>query len=170
VPGVIFALLLGMGPHMGKTGADDLLPAVRFLGAMQIVLALGIGAGVYAIGKAICDAKEGSRLAEVARWLLLAAVPSGLLSAVTNFITTDLISAPLLWVVPLSIYLLTFVIAFSEHGRRIVPGAEWLAPAAVTDGARPWAVPLPGAAPPSAPPFPIPPTRSHRCSCAPRPP
>ena len=67
-----------------------------------------------------------------ARWLLLAAVPSGLLSAVTNFITTDLISAPLLWVVPLAIYLLTFVIAFSERGRRIVPGAEWLAPAAVT--------------------------------------
>ncbi|HSS35490.1 MAG TPA: fused MFS/spermidine synthase, partial [Patescibacteria group bacterium] len=30
------------------------------------------------------------------------------------------------------IYLLTFVIAFSERGRRIVPGAEWLAPAAVT--------------------------------------
>ncbi len=67
-----------------------------------------------------------------ARWLLLAAVPSGLLSAVTNFITTDLISAPLLWVVPLAIYLLTFVVAFSERGRRILPGAEWLAPAAVT--------------------------------------
>ena len=33
---------------------------------------------------------------------------------------------------PLAIYLLTFVIAFSERGRRIVPGAEWLAPAAVT--------------------------------------
>ncbi|MEO8230557.1 MAG: fused MFS/spermidine synthase, partial [Chloroflexota bacterium] len=67
-----------------------------------------------------------------ARWLLLAAVPSGLLSAVTNFITTDLISAPLLWVVPLAIYLLTFVVAFSARGRRILPGAEWLAPAAVT--------------------------------------
>jgi SAM-dependent methyltransferase len=67
-----------------------------------------------------------------ARWLLLAAVPSGLLSAVTNFITTDLISAPLLWVVPLAIYLLTFTVAFSERGRRIVPRAEWLAPAAIT--------------------------------------
>ena len=66
------------------------------------------------------------------RWLLLAAIPSGLLSAVTNFITTDLISAPLLWVVPLAIYLLTFVIAFSARGRRLLPGAEWLAPAAIT--------------------------------------
>ncbi len=79
-------------------------------------------------------ATTGERIDRVrrARWLLLAAVPSGLLSAVTNFITTDLISAPLLWVVPLAIYLLTFVIAFSERGRRILPGAEWLAPAAVT--------------------------------------
>lgn len=67
-----------------------------------------------------------------ARWLLLAAVPSGLLSAVTNFITTDLISAPLLWVIPLAIYLLTFVIAFSDRGRRVLPRAEWLAPAAIT--------------------------------------
>ncbi len=66
------------------------------------------------------------------RWLLLAAIPSGLLSAVTNFITTDLISAPLLWVGPLAIYLLTFVVAFSARGRRILPVAEWLAPAAIT--------------------------------------
>ena len=66
------------------------------------------------------------------RWLLLAAIPSGLLSAVTNFVTTDLISAPLLWVGPLAIYLLTFVVAFSARGRRILPVAEWLAPAAIT--------------------------------------
>ena len=67
-----------------------------------------------------------------ARWLFLAAVPSGLLTAVTNFITTDLISAPLLWVGPLAIYLLSFVIAFSARGRRIVPLARRLSPAAVT--------------------------------------
>lgn len=66
------------------------------------------------------------------RWLLLAAIPSGLLSAVTNFITTDLISAPLLWIGPLAIYLLTFVVAFSARGRRVLPVAEWLAPAAIT--------------------------------------
>jgi predicted methyltransferase len=67
-----------------------------------------------------------------ASWLLLAAVPSGLLSAVTTFIATDLVSAPLLWLVPLSIYLLTFIVAFSARGRRIVPIAVALTPAAVT--------------------------------------
>jgi predicted methyltransferase len=68
-----------------------------------------------------------------ARWLLLSAVPAGLLSAVTNFVTTDLISAPLLWVVPLAIYLGSFVVAFSALGRaRMVPLAIRLAPVAAT--------------------------------------
>jgi hypothetical protein len=44
----IFALLLGAGPHMPKIGQDDLLPAVRFWGSLQIVLALLAGAGVVA--------------------------------------------------------------------------------------------------------------------------
>ncbi len=48
IPGIAFAILLGLGPHMPKT-ADDLIPAVRFLGAMQIVLALGIGTALYSI-------------------------------------------------------------------------------------------------------------------------
>ena len=48
------------------------------------------------------------------RWTFLAAVPSGLLVAVTAYITTDVASAPLLWVMPLSLYLLTFVLAFQR--------------------------------------------------------
>jgi len=66
------------------------------------------------------------------RWLLLAAVPSGLLSAVTTFIATDLVSAPLLWVAPLSLYLLSFIIAFSPRGGRWVGWAALAAPAMVT--------------------------------------
>ncbi len=67
-----------------------------------------------------------------ARWLLLAFVPSGLLSAVTNFIATDLVSAPLLWVAPLALYLASFVVAFSPRGGRLVRGSVILAPAMVT--------------------------------------
>lgn len=58
-PGLVFALLLGLGPHMPKT-ADDLIPAVRFLGAMQIMCALGIGAGLYSVVMALWHAKEPS--------------------------------------------------------------------------------------------------------------
>lgn len=58
-PGLVFALLLGLGPNMPKT-ADDLIPAVRFLGAMQIMCALGIGAGLYSIVMALWNGKEDS--------------------------------------------------------------------------------------------------------------
>jgi hypothetical protein len=47
-------------------------------------------------------------------WILLAAIPSGLLVAVTNILTTDLGSLPMLWVLPLMLYLFSFVIAFSR--------------------------------------------------------
>lgn len=52
----------------------------------------------------------------------LAAVPSGLLLAVTLHVSTDAAAVPLFWVVPLAIYLLTFVIAFQS--RPVVP--HWL--------------------------------------------
>jgi len=66
------------------------------------------------------------------RWMLLAAIPSGLLAAVTNFIATDLVSAPLLWVIPLAIYLVSFIVAFSARGRRLIGFAVALVPAMVT--------------------------------------
>lgn len=49
------------------------------------------------------------------RWVALTAVPSGLLVAVTAHISTDVAAVPLLWVVPLALYLLTFVIVFSRR-------------------------------------------------------
>jgi SAM-dependent methyltransferase len=45
----------------------------------------------------------------------IAAVPSGLLLAVTLHISTDAAAVPLFWVLPLAIYLLTFVIAFQSQ-------------------------------------------------------
>src|SRR5215813_10000773 len=52
-------------------------------------------------------------------WVCLAAVPSGLLVAVTAHISTDVAAVPLLWVIPLALYLLTFVIVFAT--RPIIP-------------------------------------------------
>jgi SAM-dependent methyltransferase len=45
-------------------------------------------------------------------WVVLAAIPSSLMLGVTTYITTDIASAPFLWVLPLALYLLTFIIAF----------------------------------------------------------
>jgi hypothetical protein len=50
-----------------------------------------------------------------ALWTALAAVPSSLLLAVTTHITTDIAPIPLLWIIPLALYLLTFVVAFGRE-------------------------------------------------------
>lgn len=64
------------------------------------------------------------------RWLLLAFAPSSLMLGVTNYITTDIASVPLLWIIPLALYLLTMVFAFARKplfsprlANLIVPGA-----------------------------------------------
>jgi len=50
----------------------------------------------------------------VAWWIALALVPSGLMLATTTFLTTDIVAVPLLWVLPLGLYLLSFSLAFRE--------------------------------------------------------
>jgi len=67
-----------------------------------------------------------------ARWVFLAAVPSGLLIAVTAHVSTDVAAAPLLWVLPLSLYLLTWVLVFQS--RPLLPHKWMLAAQPVAIG------------------------------------
>lgn len=53
-------------------------------------------------------------------WIALAFVPSSLLLGLTTHVTTDMAAVPLFWVVPLALYLLTFVVAFAQSGRLLV--------------------------------------------------
>lgn len=53
------------------------------------------------------------------RWVALAFVPSSLMLGVTMHLTTDIAVAPLLWVIPLALYLLTFILAFAR--RQLIP-------------------------------------------------
>jgi hypothetical protein len=48
-------------------------------------------------------------------WVAIAFVPSALMIAVTTHVTTDVAAAPFLWVLPLSLYLITFILVFSER-------------------------------------------------------
>ncbi len=67
-----------------------------------------------------------------ATWILLAAIPSSWLLSVTTRLTTDIAPIPLLWVVPLAIYLLTFVLVFAT--RNWIPhrqSKQWMAALAV---------------------------------------
>jgi hypothetical protein len=56
------------------------------------------------------DPTIGRRL----RWLALAFVPSSLMLGVTTYLTTDIAPIPLLWVIPLALYLLTFILVFAR--------------------------------------------------------
>jgi len=86
LPALSFAVLLAVGPHMPKT-ADDLLPAVRFLGAMQVVLAMGVGAGTLAAGAWLWNAPDDAAARRGLRIATLAAlgVIEGLLAYAVLF-------------------------------------------------------------------------------------
>ena len=74
--------------------------------------------------QSVAESDVGPTRAARLRWVVLAMVPSALLTAFTTHITTDIASAPLLWVLPLSMYLLTFVLVFRE--RPILPSRVML--------------------------------------------
>ncbi len=64
----------------------------------------------------------------IALWLALSAVPSGLMLSTTTHLTTDIVAMPLLWVIPLGIYLLSFAVAFAEGRRaaRLLSALAWV--------------------------------------------
>jgi SAM-dependent methyltransferase len=67
------------------------------------------------LGEAVGSDPIGARRwAQRLHWLLLTAAPSSLLLGLTTYLTTDIAAIPLLWVVPLAAYLLTFIFAFLE--------------------------------------------------------
>ncbi|MCA9107821.1 MAG: fused MFS/spermidine synthase [Planctomycetales bacterium] len=51
------------------------------------------------------------------QWFGLALIPSSLMLGVTTFLSSDVASFPLLWVIPLGIYLATFILAFAQRLR-----------------------------------------------------
>jgi SAM-dependent methyltransferase len=54
---------------------------------------------------------------QLLHWIALAAIPSGLMLSTTTHLTTDIVAMPLLWALPLSLYLLSFVVAFAARRR-----------------------------------------------------
>ncbi|HYW13357.1 MAG TPA: hypothetical protein VE871_15465, partial [Longimicrobium sp.] len=69
------------------------------------------------------DAEGPPSVRERLTWTGLAFIPSSLLLAVTTYVTTDLSPAPLLWVLPLALYLLSFTLVFAR--RPLLPHA-WM--------------------------------------------
>jgi SAM-dependent methyltransferase len=95
-----------------------------------LLLAVLIGAGALLVRRALAAAPahladaapaivERLSLRRRVRWVLLAFVPSSLMLSVTTYLSTNIAPIPLLWVIPLAIYLLTFILVFMR--RPILP-------------------------------------------------
>lgn len=65
------------------------------------------------------------------KWVALAAAPSSLMLGVTTYLSTDIAAVPLLWIIPLALYLASFILAFSMTSRRWATFANRLLPIVV---------------------------------------
>lgn len=78
---------------------------------------------------------------DYALWFMLAALPSMMLLAVTNHITQNVASIPFMWVLPLTLYLITFVLCFEGRGGRgFYIRKFWLWPTLMMVGLMAWGI------------------------------
>lgn len=94
-------------------------------------------------GQALQAAEPVPGLGRHAAWILLAMLPSALLLAVTTHMTQNVASIPFLWIVPLALYLLSFMLVFEGRGGRgwyLGPVARrlWLLPTLAVTVAMAW--------------------------------
>ncbi len=83
-----------------------------------LVCACGVAAVRYApaaIQRKVEPTSPAPAKRRVALWIALAAVPSGLMLSTTTHLTTDIMAMPLMWAIPLGLYLLSFTVAFSDR-------------------------------------------------------
>ncbi len=125
--GSLLALLgypLVLEPALGLSALSGLwtIGFAMLAAALAVCFLTVLRAGPAAAARISADEGPGAaapRWSDRLAWIGLALVPSALLTAFTTHVTTDIASAPLLWVVPLSLYLLTFVLVFRE--RALIP-------------------------------------------------
>jgi len=107
-PIVVEPLTSLAGQRYGWSGGYGLF--ILLIGALAFVVARVRSEAVERVQATVPAPAWRRRLA----WVALAAIPSSLMLGVTTHITTDVASAPFLWVVPLALYLATFIIAFQD--------------------------------------------------------
>ena len=90
--------------------------------AFLIIALLGSGALALRRPRVFAEVKDASEpaaapigMGRVAFWVLLAFIPSSLMLGVTTFLSSNIAAGPLLWILPLALYLLTFVIVFAKR-------------------------------------------------------
>jgi len=101
-------------PLMGLEQQSWLWTGIYALLVLLVVLcALTVPA--HAVEAAPVETAPPPTRRQIAHWIALAAVPSGLMLSTTTHLTTDIVAIPMLWVLPLGLYLLSFVFAFAAR-------------------------------------------------------
>jgi hypothetical protein len=90
---------------------------IVLIGACAWIVGRSRGMRAAPAARAGGESGYSTPLPTILRWVLLAAVPSGMMLAITTYLTTDITPAPLLWVIPLGLYLLSFVLVFARRPR-----------------------------------------------------
>ena len=101
-------------PNLGLTTQSN---TFRWLYIVLIVFAAALLIRVRPVDQSLVQRHVSISWQRRVRWVGFAAVPSFALLAVTRHIATDVASFPLLWVIPLALYLATFVLAFSKQSQ-----------------------------------------------------
>jgi hypothetical protein len=89
--------------------------------------AVDLGQESGLLGESVRGGRE-RLVARYLRWIVLVFVPSSWLLGVTTYLTTDLAPIPLLWIIPLALYLLSFILAFARATAGMARAAQALLP------------------------------------------
>lgn len=107
-------------PHL-RLGAQSRWWAIGYvtLAVLMAACAMGVWRGSSANVVAPQASAERLTARRSVRWVLLAFAPCSLMLSVTTYITSEVAPIALLWVIPLGIYLLTFILTFAR--RQLLP-------------------------------------------------
>ena len=103
-------------PYVGLH-AQSRIAAVAYVALILSVVAAAVGVWRAAPAPIAVEVHVPVPRSHAARWVLLAFVPSAYLAAVTTHVTTEVAPIPLLWTIPLALYITTFIVAFGGPTR-----------------------------------------------------
>jgi hypothetical protein len=115
-------------PRMSIAGQSGLWTGgYALLALLVIICALTLPRGRANVADTEVKSSERPALSRQLHWIILAAIPSALMLSTTTHLTTDIVAMPLLWVIPLALYLLSFSAAFAAQ-RTIADAITRVAP------------------------------------------
>ena len=106
---------LRLAQQSGAWAAGYGLLVALMLACAMVVWRGQPAANSFSSGSEVTDGRHPLQVRQWLHWMALAFIPSSLMLGVTMYLTTDIAAIPLLWVIPLALYLLTFILTFARR-------------------------------------------------------